>query len=526
MLEKLKSDFKENWKFYGLILLLTFVTMGVALVNYSADTGDHSLNFPHESTYGVVYFCLIIFAAIYAVIVLKKANNNGVRLERLYLWIAIPVGIIMCIVNPLGKIPDEDHHSRKAMAMSIGNIFSEVDEDGRATEMLNAKLHELVTRSVTNYDDAWRRLTAPETEGEVLLDYNTMALYAPICHAPQAFGMFLTRIMGFGVSVQCYAARLFNFSLAIFLLYNAIKFMPYKKNLMMVLALLPIANNVLPTMSSDALAISMCMFFIAYILHLKYDDNITNYSLKHYIIMAVSSFVIALCKIVYLPLCLIFLVLPKEKFGTMKKKVLFIFVVVLISVILNLVWLGYCSRFLVEFNAGVNSKDQVIFILTHPIRYCTILFKTINFYFNTYISGICGDALGTYNVKATELLIYPCIALLSILFFSKTEDAKIKFDAFTKIIFAGIFIIIAVLVYTSLYVQWTPVAFPLIIGVQPRYFFPVLIMTAVVFENGFIEIKEKMTRGLLTFLLFFNINVAVATIYTYYFGNLITGYIK
>ena len=45
-------------------------------------------------------------------------------------------------------------------------------------------------------------------------------------------------------------------------------------------------------------------------------------------------------------------------------------------------------------------------------------------------------------------------------------------------------------------------------------------------DNDKIVIKEKLNRFLLTFLLFFNINVATATIYTYYFGMLIDAYLK
>lgn len=82
------------------------------------------------------------------------------------------------------------------------------------------------------------------------------------------------------------------------------------------------------------------------------------------------------------------------------------------------------------------------------------------------------------------------------------------------------------LIYTSLYVQWTPLQKPFINGVQARYFLPILFLVAIIIDNDKIVIKDNINRFLLTFLLFFNINVATATIYTYYFGMLIDAYLK
>ena len=243
--------------------------------------------------------------------------------------------------------------------------------------------------------------------------------------------------------------------------------------------------------------------------------------------LVISTIVISLCKIVYVPLCLLLFLIPKEKLGSLKKKNAFAISTIVVATILNLIWLIYCSRFLIEFNGRVNSKDQVIFILTNPIQYMVILFRTINFHFNIYYAGLSGDALGTYCVKASEIFIYAAIVITSMLFVSNKEgEKKVKIDVPTRIVCLIIFAGIAVLIYTSLYVQWTPLKSTFINGVQPRYFLPILILVAIIIDNDKIIIKDKLNRFLLTFLLFFNINVATATIYTYYFGMLIDAYLK
>ncbi len=319
MFSKIKESIKINWQYYLLSTCMMIITLLIASVNFNSK-GTYELNTPFNSLYGIISYTLILVVGISGTIIFRNANKSNVKLEKLYLWVAIPIGIIMCILSPLGRIPDEDHHARKAMAISQGNIFSYVDEDGIASDMINSKINELVTRSTDSYEEAIKRLTLAETDEKVRLSYNTMALYAPICHAPQAIGMLITRLFGCGISIQCYAARLVNFAVAIVLMYNAIKYMPYKKYVLMFIALLPVTFNVLPTMSADALTISMSMFYVSYILYLRYDKNVIEISKLSKIILFICTIIISLCKIVYLPLCFLLLLLPKEKMKSKRKK--------------------------------------------------------------------------------------------------------------------------------------------------------------------------------------------------------------
>lgn len=526
MISKIKNFIKNDWQYLTFGLILLIITLLIATINYNSEETPFVVNTPFTSVYGLVSWCLVLILGFSGIFLLKNASNDGIKLEKKYLLLAIPIGIIMVFVTPLGRIPDEVNHSRKTAAISQGNIFSVADEDGVAKDMLNSKINELVSISTTTYEEYFERLTLAETEENVELDYNTMALYAPICHLPQALGMLITRLLGFGVSVQCFAARFANLAVAIFLIYNAIKYIPYKKSLVLFLGLLPLAFNISATMSSDSLTFALSLFYIAYILYLKYDFKGDTYTKKELAIIYTSTIILSLCKIVYLPLCFLLIVLPKEKFGSMKKKIISLSIVISISILLNLMWLIYCTRFLIEFNPGVNSKEQLIYILTNPFEYLLVVFRTINFHFNIYIAHICGDALGLYCVKSPEIFIYACTALITLFFFKKDEQSDIKFDLFTKLVFLFVFVCIVALIYTSLYIQWNPVKYPMVTGVQARYFLPILFLVAVIIDNDKLVLKENINRYLLCFLLFFNLALINATIYTYYFGVLIDGYIK
>ena len=526
MLSKLKEYVKKDWKFLVITIGFMLLTLVIVTLNCSPGSNVIDINRPFQNAYtDISYFLIFIFCGFCAFLI-RNADSSNVKLEKLYLCIAIPVGIVMSLCMPLGRVPDEDFHVRKAMAISQGNFFSVADENGFAKEKINIKVDQLVNRNINSYIDYWNRIQIPETGEKVEMEYNTMALYAPICHTPQAIGIFIARLFGGGIVAQCCAARLVNFAVSLTLIYYAIKLLPFKKHLLMYILLLPVTVMVLPTMSADALTISISSFYISYILYLRYDNNVEKLSKKDYIALTLSLIVVALCKIVYVPLCLLLVLIPKEKIGSLKKKSILVVSLMIVAIVLNLLWLVYCSRFLVEFNAGVNSKEQTLFILKHPIQYLIIFLRTVNFHFNTYYAGLSGDALGMFNVKAPEIFIYLTIVISAMLFLTKKEDEKIKVDLPTKIVAAIVFLSIIALIYTSVYVQWTPYKSTFIYGVQPRYFLPILILVALILDNDMIELKVKIDRFLLTFLLFFNISVAAATIYTYYFGILIDGYIK
>ena len=515
---------KNNWRFLVFHFALMILILLIATTSFFDN--DYTLQLPPNNIFANITYIITIIFTILFYFVFQLFETKNIKLQNLYLILVIPLSIMYCIANPLGKIPDEEQHVRKAMAISKGVFLSHTDENGIPVDMFNSKVNELVTRSVTNYEQAWSRITAPETDVEIPLKY-TMANYAPICHLPQAFGIFITRLFGAGISVQCYAARVTNMALAIYLMYLAIKYVPLKKSVVFFLGLLPLTIQEFASMSSDALAISSCIFYISYIFYLKYDDNKKEINKKDIIILAITSVVVSLCKIVYVPLCLLLFILPKEKFTSKKVKHIITSSIFIFAILLNIIWLVYSSGLLGETNPGVNSSKQVKYILTHPLSYCLILFRTIHIFFQTFVISLCGEGLGNYNVQASVLFVLPCFVIFAFLFFINDDTDKKKIDVKSKLIYLFVFVSIVVLIYTSLYVAWTSYKRPIILGVQSRYFLPIIILMAFILDNKKIILTSKMeNKYLASFMLFFNLNALSCLTYTYIFDYIIEYYIK
>ncbi|MCR5187213.1 MAG: DUF2142 domain-containing protein [Clostridia bacterium] len=414
----------------------------------------------------------------------------------------------------------------KLWLLHLGNVFSRANEKGEASEGLDVKLDELVNRDIVSYQDLHNRFVIEEKGEKESMGYTTMALYSPICHFPQVIGVFIGRLFKQNLVVQCYLARITNLFISIAIIYFGIKYIPIKKELMLFISLLPLTFNEIASMSADAITISSILFYISYILYLKYDKNKGQITKKDIIVLTVSSIVISQCKIVYLPLCLLLLALPRDKFESNKKRKIVIFGLIGMATLFNLLWLLYCKRFLTEFNEGVNSPLQIKYILTHPIQYFLIIIRTINTYFQYMVLCLCGEGLGSYNIQASVIYVIFCLILFAVLVLANT-DSEIKVDNYTKIVSALAFVVIVALIYTSLYVQWNPVQNARVEGVQGRYFFPILLLTSLILNNDRLVINGKIdTKYLFIFMLFMNLNVVTSILYTYIYAMPLNFYVK
>jgi len=512
---RIRDYMKDKWAYYLVGCTLLVVSLLLIIVTNNGD--DYTLQLPTTSIFGRVTFATTIIIGLIELGLIGFFLSKEVPLEKIFLIIAIPLGIAYMVAIPLGKIPDEEIHIRKAVAIAQGNLFSTVSADGSANEEMEKNISGAISQANNNsYENAFKWANIKDSGEKASMWYSTMALYAPVCHLPQALGVLIARIFGANMFFQAYNARVMNFMVAVSLIYFAIKNMPIKKEFLMFIALSPIAMNELVSISSDALTIGISLFWISYIFKIKYDESIKTLSIKNNIILIILAIIVSMCKIVYIPLCLLLLIVPREKFGSLKKKCIWLSIIIGVATILNLLWLAYASRFLIPFNPGVNSKEQVIFILTHPVSYFLILFRTMAIYTPSYIQGLCGTLLSELNVNCSGLFIYTVIPFMFFTSVVNYDNNDTKIDTFTKFVSITIAVLIILLIYTAEYVQWTPYKQSEIWGVQSRYFIPILMLFAVTMYNNKYKVDGKKSyKYMFIFMLFYNLNAITNIIYKY-----------
>ena len=196
---------------------------------------------------------------------------------------------------------------------------------------------------------------------------------------------------------------------------------------------IPIIIEGFTSLSPDAMTISVSFLFIAYVFNLKFNPDIKKINLKHKVILAILSIIIALCKIVYIPLVGLLMLLQKEKFKSTKQKWINVVLIGGVALIINLIWLKISAAYLTDFRGG-DSKFQVLNILMNPINYMQMLLYSIDLNGNSYILSMFGSNLGWGELVNLNSIIPYALFILLIGITIIENDIKDKFNIFDKTI--------------------------------------------------------------------------------------------
>ena len=438
---------------------------------------------------------IMIFAVMSISIYIFKGKN--IKEENIFL-LTVPVICLMFMATmPTFKNHDELYHWIRTYEVSTGVLATKVEDGVQGTKMPEAITAIMKSNwETTTYSDVNYALGIEmDKDNTYTIDSKTAAVYAFVQYIPQAIGVAIARVFTSKPLIMAYAGRLFNIIFAMFVLYKAIKLMPFGKKIFLIISYIPIVIEGFSSLSPDAMTTSISFLYIAYILNLAFDEK-KIVGLKQKIFLTILSIIVALCKIVYLPLVLLLFLIPKEKFcntgkedkSPITKKILNIMLIAGIAVVINLLWLGFSSRYLLNLRDG-DSKYQVLLLFKNPIMYIQELIYTFNLYGNNYLTGMLGESLGWGELIRLNFIVPSVLFVLLIIELVTDETLRNKFSGWQKFVIFITFLIIFGLIFTSLYVQWTTIGSESILGVQGRYFIPILPLLMLLIGND-IKIKS------------------------------------
>ncbi len=432
---------------------------------------------------------------------------KNLPLEKLFLALALPLGLIFIFIMPFGMSPDEFTHFTRIYGISEGVLIAPQSEENSGGSELPAELDEIYTvlPESGTYDEISKDLSIGKSGEKKEYNYVTAALYNPICYLPQVLGVLTGKILNLPYLAQAYLARIFNFACFLCLVFFALKYLPKYRKFMIFILFFPITLQETTSLAPDALTISLTFFLISFVLYLATNKK-HKMNKKELAILYILAALLGFCKIIYLPLLLLYFIIPKDCFGDKNKKLFHAIMMIAMVLILNVIWLSISSRYLVNVRDGVSPNEQVSFILTHPFNYLTTLIGTLNAELDFYLTSVFGMSLGHFSINLPRFYFY-LFVFISILTLAENIE-KIKLDLSSKIIILATFLAIILLIFTSLYIQWTPLKNLTVVGVQGRYFLPILPLLPVILsfarkrEKTFELISEKTV---LLFSVFANI---------------------
>ena len=426
---------------------------------------------------------IIIAAAITAVCTALYFISFRLPVGKCFLVSFLSLGIIYMLTVPIFRGADENMHFFRIYEISQGHITTSVLPDGRCgrylpkslTSSMNGDLSFYSGDNVISYSHNAVALKIPlNPEDTEFVEFAPSALYSPITYLPHVIGMLIPRLVGAPPIVLALFARIFNMLAFALLGYIALRLLPYAKRFFLVLMLTPMALHCATTLSGDAFICGISLVWMAYILNLR--ESQSKISRQNITVLSVLMLTIALCKVAYLPICLMFFLVPSTKFKSRKKYIFTFIAMFFAATLINVGWNLFASRYLVETRPGVDGSAQLSFILHNLWLYPFIVILS----FARNITQMLMECAGLFLCVSDVVPDNGIGAMLNIFIFTGgyfllTEIKPRKpFSLFEKLL--GAFVITGTigLVLTALYLQWTQVGHLTIAGIQGRYFVPLL----------------------------------------------------
>lgn len=443
--------------FYGLFI---FRTLNVNIIGHNAK----------------ITVALIITAAVAAVIIALAFKGKETIVMSIILIVLLSAYIV---IFPLGKAPDENEHFLRAYEISNGSMVSKhLGESGVGGNIL--------PETITSFRDKNATIDWNKTAE---FKFGNTSLYAPITYLPHIVGIKIASIFTDNVQKIFISGRASSAICCLALCIWALSVIPFGRRLLFIFMAMPMTMQGMLSLAPDGFIIALAFLFFSYILKVSYGDKkISKFDI---VLLSVLGISIALCKIVYVVLLLLLFIIPTDKFKNKKNSLLFKFLLIGAAGILNLAWLKVSAGYLVEFMPGVSPKEQVMYILTKPFEYIKIVIKTVYIYMGNWISNLVGYKLGWFDMRIHKIIYESTVVLICYDAYETllNREIKQKIHKYDVWILGLTFLAGFGLIATSLYVQWTAFSSRVILGIQGRYFIP--LMPAIVFAVLLAKQKRK-----------------------------------
>ena len=469
----------------------------------------------------LIFFTLL--QLFYVIFIYKKSDKFS--LQKLYLYIAIPISLLYLLCIPINETPDELAHIYRSYDVSYGNIISKKDSNNLGGGYLGTTVgdvgEELGSIFDIKYKNVLNAIKIKNSTKKTWYEFSTSCVYSFVGYIPQAFGIIVGRILNLSPTIQIYLARLFNLIVWLSIIYYCIKLSVNFKYIIIFISLMPMCIQTSISCSLDVLTISMSFLFCVLVENYiyKYSNKKEHFSKKDFYTILLCSLIISLLKIVYFPIIFLTLLIPNSAFDSKKEKFKTLAIIYVLSLLLNFAWLYISFGFIGVTNPGVDATEQVKFVLSHPFNYMYIMFNQITSDFDTYLMTSVGSNLEWLNIAVNKMYIYIYIftlIVISILNYNKKVKINSKYIVLVNLF---IFIVIIGLIFTSLYVQWNPLMNNNISGVQGRYFIPLFLIGSFLLSSINVGNKSKI-RISYNYVMIFSVAINIIAIATVFFHHI------
>ena len=447
----------------------------------------------------VIYFML---AGCYILITLFRAKPH-----QIFVIAGTCMALCYAFLIPPGTVPDEIGHiettyyySNKLLGIKEANTESIYvrKTDREAIGMLRTaptlKEYNYFILNITHRSDDTELVKIDATKGT-----DNWLLYIPAI-----LGVTAGRLVGLNGITTLYAGRFFMMFAYLLFAFLAIRKVPVGKAAMFIVVLSPMFIQQSCSFSYDALPIELTTLFVAELFSVLYEDR--KMKKKDILVFSILAFVIASCKAgTYIPECLLFFLIPKEKYENAKQckrmRIVFLiamllgFLIISTPYLMMVLGITEATTELQQYSNSLNCYT-ISDVLFDPGNTVKVLITTFLTYVDYYFAGSITGPLGWLNIGINPMWTYLMLAMI-LLGVTAAQDEPEYITKKQKIWIALALLTTVAMVIAAMFVSWTGKGSTTVSGIQGRYFTPILFCFVFLFRGKFVKIDHKVDNTIM-----------------------------
>lgn len=363
------------------------------------------------------------------------------------------------LATPNGSMHDEELHFYRAFQVAEGKLTAD-DEGGG-----------LLPEHITEFRDPDAELGDQEEH----VSFPTSAIYSPVSYLPQSVGMRIAMFFTRNVSAIFTWGRVANMIVCMALCIFAIWKMPWAEELIFLIMMFPMTMQEFVTMSADGLTIALALAFISYILHITYTK--TEIKAAHIVLLCVLGIWVSVIKVFYVVLVALIFIIPKARFKSSRKALLFKILLCVAAVLVTVIWMVIASRVIGSGQRG-DVFGQAGYMFSHIPNFLSAMVRSFHGNAGFYAESMIGSKLGALNIDTSAVM---WVGFLILFVYECAASGRVAFDIrkVDRILYVLVFLAGAVMIFAGLYMQWTSeIGSAVVDGVQGRYFTPLILLPA------------------------------------------------
>ncbi len=427
--------------------------------------------------------------------------------EKVFLVTGGMLALIYMLLLPPLSVPDEEVHLKQAYEYTSRIMGREASKHGTVVmdkEDFHAMQMFETTPSLPEYDRLKDEILKSGRESGTIEIPHTDTRAPAVVYVPGMIGILLGRILGLNGILVIYLGRICSILFYLMTMYWFIRLANFARAAAFVIAVLPMTVQQCCSYSYDSVVIEFVFLYLALLFRLIYEKQ----AIKRSQIAAYALFMILLsvCKGgMYMPLCLLTLLIPADRFYGRKKKIIFTGCMAadaafLTTALRNVLYVvnptaqQTADAYLAGENYGVAG------LLADPMEFILLSVRTLFLSGSTFLENMFGSQLGWLDINVSRIVVYGMLLLtgLSILQMENGSSySSLSVTIRQKRMFLLVIALSAAMVFATMFISWTPRESTEIFGIQGRYFLPLLPLVLMLFHGKSITIKKDISRKIM-----------------------------